>query len=87
MASRSAPSERPRAIAFGAPASTTWSPCRAAGRPPMSTVALPTATTPPTWGFGPSESGHVWVSDPARHAGMPPMSTVGEPGPGPSGVP
>ena len=44
-----------RRSALGAPASTTWSPCRAAGRPPMSTVALPTATTPPTCGLGPSD--------------------------------
>ena len=53
----------------------------------MSTVTLPIATTPPTWGLGPSESGQVWVSDVARHAGMPPMSTVADPGPGPNGVP
>jgi hypothetical protein len=60
---------------------------RAAGRPPIITVVLPTATTPPPWGFGPSESGHVCVSEPARHAGMPPISTVAHPGPGESGVP
>ena len=28
----------------------------------MSTVTLPIATTPPTWGLGPSESGQVWVN-------------------------
>src|SRR6478672_5033860 len=76
----------PTAIAFGAPASTTMSPCRAAGRPPIITVTLPTATTPPTCGLGPSESGHACVSDVARQAGWPAMSTVGHPGPGPRGV-
>ena len=72
----------PTAIAFGAPASTTMSPCRAAGSPPIITVMLPTATTPPTCGFRPSTSGQACVSDAARHAGCPPISTVGQPGPG-----
>src|SRR3954463_8820090 len=53
----------------------------------MSTVGLPTAITPPTCAFGPSNSGQTWVSLPARHAGLPPISTVGQPGPGLSGVP
>src|SRR4029079_18534435 len=78
----------PSVIAFGALASITVSPCRAAGRPPIITVTLPTPTTPPTWGLpGGSTSGQACVSDPARHAGIPPISTVGAPGPGPSGVP
>src|SRR5262249_12384648 len=58
-----------------------------AGSPPISTVLLPSATTPPTCGFTPSTSGQACVSAVARHAGIPPISTVGQPGPGPSGVP
>src|SRR5947209_14237420 len=77
----------PNAIALGAPASTIRSPCRAAGRPPMFTVGLPMATTPPTCGLMPSTSGHACMSEIARQAGIPPMNTVGQPGPGPSGVP
>ena len=45
----------PMAIALGAPASTTTSPCRAAGSPPIITVRLPIATMPPTCGLDPSE--------------------------------
>ena len=56
---RSSPSAHRAAIALGAPASTTISPCRAAGRPPIITVVLPTATTPPTCGFTPSTSGQA----------------------------
>ena len=78
---------RPAAMGSGGPASTTWSPCRAAGSPPIRTVALPTETTPPTCGLGPSDSGQTWKSAPARHAGMPPISTVGHPGPGERGLP
>ena len=59
----------PPAIALGALASMTMSPWRAAGRPPIITVALPTATIPPTCGFGPSNRGQAWVSEPARQAG------------------
>src|SRR6185436_15173114 len=77
----------PTAMEFGAPASTTRSPWRTAKRPPIVTVTLPTATTPPTCGFGPSDSGHACVSEPARQAGFPPISTVEQPGPGASGVP
>src|SRR5690349_7369341 len=39
--------DAPIAIELGAPASTTMSPWRAAGRPPIITVMLPTDTTPP----------------------------------------
>src|SRR6266853_2639552 len=49
----------PLAIESGGPTSTTMSPCRAAGRPPIITVVLPTATTPPTCGFGPSDNGQM----------------------------
>src|SRR6266567_8071211 len=48
---------------------------------------LPFATTPPTCGLGPSDSGQACVSATARHAGCPPIMTVAHPGPGLSGVP
>jgi hypothetical protein len=50
---------QPAAIELGPPASVIMSPIRAAGAPPMYTVALPIATVPPTWGEGPFESGHA----------------------------
>ena len=48
---RSAPSARPSRSRWARRPRRRWSPCRAAGRPPISTVALPLATTPPTCGL------------------------------------
>ena len=58
----------PSRIVFGG-ASATKSPWRAAGSPLISTVGLPTATTPPTCGTRPLNSGQAWKSAAARHAG------------------
>src|SRR5262249_5844684 len=77
----------PLTIGSGGPTSTTVPPRRAAGRPPIITVMLPTATTPPTCGFGPSDNGQICESERARQAGCPPIKTVRQPGPGLSGLP
>src|SRR5215203_589768 len=77
----------PRTMAFGAPASTIWSPWRAAGSPLIKTLVLPTATTPPTCGFSPSTKGQAWKSAVALHAGLLPIRTLTLPMPGANGVP
>lgn len=77
----------PITMAFGAPASRTKSPKRAAGNLLIRTVVLPTAITPPTWGFRTSTRGHVCISEIALQAGRPPIRTFTLPGPGARGVP
>src|ERR687884_966343 len=64
---------------MGAP-QPAMSPARAAGRPPIKTVALPLAMG--VGGCGPANGGiaHACMS-PTTAAGMPPMRTVGTPGP------
>src|SRR5918912_1253250 len=64
---------------MGAP-QPAMSPARAAGRPPIKTVALPLAMG--VGGCGPASGGiaHACMS-PTTAAGMPPMRTVGTPGP------
>ena len=65
----------------GGPTHVAISPTRAAGCPPMSTVALPSVMGPPTWGMGGSPGvtmGQTCIS-PSLAAGWPHINTVGNP--------